>query len=80
MIPHVIQVKNLYYKDKYNEYDDEAEETGTEEVVIDVDSAYLDGYEFVEFAADKSDSDKYVYPRCTFENIWGVEKERWIKP
>ena len=77
MIPHVIQVKNLYYKDKYNEYDDEAEETGTEEVVIDVDSAYLEGYELMEFSADKSSSsDEFTYPRCTFENIWGIEKEK----
>ena len=77
MIPHVIQVKNLYYKDKYTEYVDEVEETGTEEVVIDVDSSSLEGYELMEFSADKySSSDEFTYPRCTFENIWGIEKEK----
>ncbi|WP_303824639.1 cell wall metabolism sensor histidine kinase WalK [Ruminococcus flavefaciens] len=77
MIPHVIQVKNLYYKDKYNEYFDEAEERGTEEVVIDVDSSYLADYELMEFAADKYDtSGEALYPRCSFENIWGDEKEQ----
>ncbi|WP_294412620.1 HAMP domain-containing sensor histidine kinase [uncultured Ruminococcus sp.] len=77
MIPHVIQVKNSYYKDKYNEYFDEAEERGTEEVVIDVDSSYLEDYELMEFAADKYDtSGEALYPRCTFENIWGIEKEK----
>ena len=50
---------------------------GTEDITIDVGDFDLDGYEFVEFAADKSEnSDKYVYPMCTFENIWGVEKEK----
>ncbi len=75
MIPHEIKI----YEIRKDEEDYESLEEHFRNAEVIVINADAEGFELMEFYADKySDTDivKTEYPSCGFENIWGVEKSK----
>lgn len=77
IIPRVIMEKNTIYKTA-DENDLEKETNRfTKEIIITPPEEYLEGYTLMDFPSEKAaDNNDNSYPRCTFENIWGIEKEK----